>query len=199
MIAEDTLYEAADWRVVRLDPARDEPAVTELSLACADYALLVTGENPKQSDGADFFRDAPPGHPAESMLKLGILDRDDRMLGVIDVVRDYPEPATWYVGLLLIHPDHRRRGLGRAAMAGLEGFARDAGISRLMLSVVGANADASRFWTSLGFRETRRIASRIGAKDHALIEFERRLQERLTQQAVAASFPKATRKSLGLD
>jgi ribosomal protein S18 acetylase RimI-like enzyme len=159
-----------------LNAETDSDAVTRLSAACADYALMVTGAPPTPQDGALFFQDCPPGHNLDTMLKLGVWGEPNTLRCLIDVVLDYPEPGIWYIGLLLVHPEHRRTGLGRLVVEGLAQHAAGQGAQRLRLGVVEANTAALAFWTALGFAEHRRSAGhRIGNLDHLVIELERDL------------------------
>lgn len=164
------------WRIRELDARLHRDAVAALSMACADYAMLVNGEPPRPSDGEEFFRDAPPGRSSDIMLKLGVMDPEDRLVGLADVARAYPDADTWYVGLLLLHPSARGRGAGRAAVRRIDEAAAEAGAARLMLSVVEANRRALRFWRGLGFKVARRLPRRrFGAKEHARLEMARRV------------------------
>ncbi|SIQ50035.1 MULTISPECIES: GNAT family N-acetyltransferase [Acidiphilium] len=176
MVRSVMLFEASGLRVSMLDDATDREAVTELSAACADYALMVTGAPPTPQDGERFFQDCPPGRSLDTMLKLGVRGDSNTLRCLIDVVRDYPEPGIWYIGLLMVHPTDRRTGLGRSLIEGLARHAAGQGAQRLSLGVVEANNAALAFWTALGFTECRRTrGQRIGSLDHLVIEMDRTL------------------------
>ena len=51
-----------------------------------------------------------------------------------------------------IHPEHRGRGLGRAAMLAAEQLAREVGYTEIALNVFGFNEPARRLYDSLGYR-----------------------------------------------
>ncbi len=55
---------------------------------------------------------------------------------------------------IVIDPEERGRGYGRAAMAALEPLARGLGYDRIRLHVFGHNAIARSLYTSLGYAET---------------------------------------------
>ena len=167
------------WRVGHLSPTRDLTAVAALMLACADYTLLVTGEPPTPDEATEFFDAVPPECASDAMLKLGVWRQDATdgpLLGLVDICRGYPAPEVWYVGLLLLHPDARGQGAGRAVTAGLVDLAKAAGAARLALSVVEENQAGLRFWQAVGFVPVRHLPPRcFGAKEQARIELARSL------------------------
>ncbi|MGE0550403.1 MAG: N-acetyltransferase family protein [Kofleriaceae bacterium] len=73
-------------------------------------------------------------------------------VAVLDVIEGYPDPATWFVGLIFIAPNGRNRGLGTQLFAALAGHVRDAGGRAIRLAVVSTHDDAKRFYDRLGFR-----------------------------------------------
>jgi ribosomal protein S18 acetylase RimI-like enzyme len=111
------------------------------------------------------------------MLKLGVRDGGGVLLGLIDVARKYPQPGVWYIGLLLIDPTMRNRGMGRDVVRALKGEAMRNGATRIMLSVVEENVRALRFWQAQGFRVVRKLPTRrFGTKDHVRWELALDLQ-----------------------
>ncbi len=63
-------------------------------------------------------------------------------------------PRTWAsVDDVFVHPEHRNRGIGRALIASVEGWARRKGADGVSLQVAAANARGRRFYEELGFRE----------------------------------------------
>lgn len=64
---------------------------------------------------------------------------------------------------IVIDPDHRGRGYGRAAMAALEPLARSLGYDRIGLHVFGHNTVARSLYRSVGYVETDvQMEKRIG-------------------------------------
>jgi GNAT superfamily N-acetyltransferase len=53
-----------------------------------------------------------------------------------------------------VHPDHRRRGIGRHLMHAAVGRARDLGCYRLQLTSNNARPEAHRFYEELGFDDS---------------------------------------------
>jgi ribosomal protein S18 acetylase RimI-like enzyme len=62
-------------------------------------------------------------------------------------------PATWYVNVLAVYPEHRGRGLGSGLLALADRIAADLGSSGLSIIVSDANAGARRLYERRGYRE----------------------------------------------
>jgi GNAT superfamily N-acetyltransferase len=163
----------------RLRPLKavDGPAVARLFDASADYFEIVLGRPPRSSDAHAVYHDGPEdGRPPDGKLLFGIrLPEDEALVGVLDVFADYPDPGVWYIGLVLLEPAARTRGLGRAVV---ETFAQDAhrhGATELQINVVEQNVAALSFWTRLGFTEMRRWRQRYGERESTFIRMHRSL------------------------
>ncbi len=82
----------------------------------------------------------------------------DRMVGFVsgELREGSPtfQPKTWAsVDDVFVDPNHRNRGIGRALIASVEGWARRKGASGVSLQVAAANARGRKFYEDLGFRE----------------------------------------------
>jgi ribosomal protein S18 acetylase RimI-like enzyme len=138
----------------------DIPALQDLFGRCVDHFLLHDGQPPEPDSAAIEFGDVPPGRTQADKHLHGIFERrhPDRMIGLVESVSGYPDEATWFLGLLLIDPAWRRRGLGSAALTALEAMVVEAGYRTIRLAVIEPNREARRFWVRHGFRheETRK-------------------------------------------
>ena len=82
----------------------------------------------------------------------------DRMVGFVsgELREGSPTflPKTWAsVDDVFVDPDHRNRGIGRALIASVEGWARQKGANGVSLQVAAANGRGRKFYEDLGFRE----------------------------------------------
>ena len=145
--------EACTTRYLRSD---DAAAIQELIERCADYVQLVSGQPPQPNDGEELLTDRPPNKSLDDKIVLGLFDEHDRLIGVLDAVRDYPEAAEWYIGLLMFDPDHRRHGLGADVYRAFERWAANLGSRAIRLGVFQQNEQAQRFWQRVGFEEVER-------------------------------------------
>jgi RimJ/RimL family protein N-acetyltransferase len=150
----------------------DVPLIQDLSVRCADYSHLVTGQPPNPADARALLEDVPPEKTQDDNLVLGVFEKEaGRLVGVLATVRDYPELGTRYIGLLLLDPATRGVGLGGRLHRAFAGWARRQGVECLKLSVLDENASARRFWERLGYTVTRSLPARVfGDKTHTRVE-----------------------------
>lgn len=116
-----------------------------------DYYVLATGAGPKATAARDVWNALPPGTPRSAKLTLGV--HDPGLVGLVDVVRGWPRPDAWLIGLLVLEPAARGRGLGAHIVGAIDARASDAGAKTLRVAVVHANTPALAFWRRLGFAE----------------------------------------------
>ncbi len=136
-------------------------AAQQLMERCADYAQLVTGLPVGDADGISLYLNVPEGWTPDDKLLIGLFQRQPELLiGVIDAVRGYPTPRTWYIGLFLLQPDRRGQGLGKALYTVFSSWAARHGAETIQLGIVEQNPRARRFWERLGFQQigTKRAA-----------------------------------------
>ncbi len=79
------------------------------------------------------------------------LDKKSKLLCYADIVRK--EKKTGVLCRVIVHPDHRRKGLGKAFCRDLLNWAKDSGrYSRIHLNTFGHNKAALACYEALGFR-----------------------------------------------
>ncbi len=135
---------------MRLDDAR-RAELQEFYEACADYVELVTGSPPGPDEAAELLASVPRGKSHDDKFVIGLFDAPGHMVGVLDVIRDYPKPGEWYLGLLMFGPTRRGRGLGDRVYHRLEEWVRALGGTAIHLIVQEQNPGALRFWQRVGF------------------------------------------------
>ncbi|HEX5598070.1 MAG TPA: GNAT family N-acetyltransferase [Micromonosporaceae bacterium] len=142
--------------LTRLDLENEDHRDAVWSIFGADvgFAQRVDGRDPKRSDADELFTALPPNMPPESKHVLGWW-QDERLMGVVDLVRGYPDASVAYIGLLQVRLDEQGRGLGMRMFRSTEALAREwPEIKRLRLSVLRGNWVAAGFWQRMGFAES---------------------------------------------
>jgi ribosomal protein S18 acetylase RimI-like enzyme len=161
---------------IRLLQPGDEALAQALLEACADYCQLVTGLPPGPSDGMSLLVGRPEGRGPEDKFVFGLFTQPARLIGVLDVIRDHPNPRDWFIGLVLLGPSHRSQGLGRRLYLAFETWAVQQGVRSISLGVVEQNERAYRFWSRLGFEPIeKRPPRRYGNRESAVIVMKRSL------------------------
>lgn len=96
-------------------------------------------------------RDAlPPGRTRDDKFTF-TLERDGQVEGIIDLIRGYPEPHIWHLGLIFLSKAVRGAGAGRRCLHALYDWVRAQGGSVIRLGVVEPNAKARHLYATEGF------------------------------------------------
>lgn len=119
----------AGYRVELLE-RRDAPHLQPLFEACADYALLESGEPPATNAAEGEFAATPPGRTTADKVMLGLSDAEDRIVGLIAADRGWPEDGCWWIGLMLIDPAERGAGIAKAFVEAFFAWVEDQGAQR---------------------------------------------------------------------
>jgi len=131
------------------------PAVQSLFERCTEFFQLINGAPPGPTDGADELVCVAPGRTIDDTFNFGVYD-GDRLIAFAGLARDFPKPSEWWLGLLVIDPAERGRGLGAQIHQELvEWIAAQSG-TMLWIAVQTQNVDGERFWRRIGFEERER-------------------------------------------
>jgi GNAT superfamily N-acetyltransferase len=154
-------------RIRKLSATGDTLAVRDLYHRAADYVLLETGLPPNDETVEEFFADCPPNSDLAASHKLGAFLADDELVAIADLAFGYPEPTDAYIGLMLIDPKHRGKGLGGILVEHLTAAARANNAGRMLIAVLDGNPRGRAFWEREGFRLERTFPPvTIGGKSH---------------------------------
>ena len=137
---------------VRFDEGRQDE-LQQFYEQCRDYFELETGQPPGPKEAGDLLRSLPRGKSHADKFVIGFFDAPGHMVGVLDVIRDYPVAGNWYVGQLLFGASSRGRHLGERVCRRLEDWVRAEGGKAIHLIVQEQNPGALRFWKRMGFQE----------------------------------------------
>ena len=164
------MFAVAGYTVVRLTLA-DAGRLQRLYERCDDYHLAHEGTPTRSSAGEEELTSLPPGRSADDKFPFGIESADRELLGYIELFRNYPAEGDWWIGLLMLDPAVRRRGLGGEVFRNASAWAAANGARSIMLAVLESDPDAQRFWQRQGFQEVSRRAyvSQASRKEHTVI------------------------------
>lgn len=148
--------------VVRLR-SEDGIALEVLIARCAEYHLASFGLPPGDADAQSQFYSGLELVPEERKYLVGCFSQDHTLLLGADFLEDYPSSGAYVLGLLLVDPSHRSRGLGEAFVRTMAAWASSRGGARLRIDCQFAeNQSTMRFWKKFGASEDERRVERVG-------------------------------------
>lgn len=128
----------------------DEPGILELFAACDDWFEAVIGVPSGPGDVQSLFYSLPEGSSFEDKRLFTVRD-EEKIIGLVDVVLGYPHRRACAVGMFLIAPSHRGKGVGQAVATVLLGEARAADLEEVTASANDAWPAGIAFLRELGF------------------------------------------------
>lgn len=162
-------------RLRRLELGTGDVAdVQSLHLRCADFVEATTGHPPRDDEGKRLFTEGPPGKTPADKQVLGVL-RADQLIGVVELMRGYPGPTDWYIGLLLLSPEVRGAGVGAAVVREVGERVIVAGGRTLHIVVRDDNVRAIAFWERQGFTLVKYLVQDLGTKVNRVLKMVRPL------------------------
>jgi ribosomal protein S18 acetylase RimI-like enzyme len=141
--------------------AADQARLLQLCQSCAAFYELIEGQPPGDETAAEILG------PLESKYARGIkhvwgVEKEGALIAVAELLEGYPSAHDWYIGLLLVAPEHRRRGVGAQLCAAIVRWMGRRGASVVRLVVHQQNAGARTFWERQGFAFERETFKRSG-------------------------------------
>ncbi len=139
----------------------DRARLTELCAACSDFFDLVEGQPGGEATAAELLGpiEAAYSHGAHHVWGF---ERDGRLVGVAELLGGHPAATAWYIGLLILRPAERRRGLGRKLVDELRAWIAARGGTVVRVVVQEQNPRARAFWEREGFALEREVVKKTG-------------------------------------
>lgn len=144
----------------------DNESVEKLCEKCSDYYLLHAGVLPSKKEIDEIFIVLPPNKNHEDKFVLGIYGLYSELVGIVDIVKDFPDNGEWMLGLMLIEPKERGNGLGKIVHKALIEWATNFGAKSFRIGVIEDNHKGANFWSSLGYTKIKEVDMEFTAKTH---------------------------------
>ncbi|WP_375769349.1 GNAT family N-acetyltransferase [Archangium gephyra] len=175
---QEALFEVGQYRVRRVSE-EDAPLIRALGERCLEHLELHYGSPPDPGQMIrELLTDLPPGKTLGDKFGMGVFDKAGQLVGAIDVIRDYPQPGEWYLGLLVLEPGQRNQGLGAKLLEALTHWLLRRGAASLRLAVSEHNAAGQRFWKRSGFQPVKQVLAEFGNKTSLFHVMRRELELR---------------------
>jgi len=81
----------------------------------------------------------------------------DALVGIADLILNYPNEEEGYIGLLMIDKDYQQKGYGKKMYQRIEAVLKSVGFKRIELGVVKENKGAYLFWKNRGYQAIRHV------------------------------------------
>jgi GNAT superfamily N-acetyltransferase len=170
------MFKLEGFRVAGLR-ADHAPDVQSLYERCNDYHLTHEGTPTRPNAGVEELTSAPPGRSLEDKFPFGIYTLDGELIAYLELFRDYPVDGEWWIGLLMLDPKMRRRGLGSQIVRAASAWAASSGANAIQLAVLETDVAAQSFWHRQRFEFVRRRSyeSQAARKHHTVLILRRGL------------------------
>ncbi|PLZ86379.1 MULTISPECIES: GNAT family N-acetyltransferase [Fischerella] len=124
--------------------------LAEFCIICNDFFELVEKQTASENTAREILQARPSAVPPDNKIVLGF-ETDKQLVAVVELLRDYPQQNTWFVGLLLLLPEYRCSGYGTQLWQAIEKWIGEAGATEVKLIVQEQNPRARLFWERMGF------------------------------------------------
>jgi ribosomal protein S18 acetylase RimI-like enzyme len=145
---------------------RWEASLQRLLESCRDDLRLATGADPSRGDAHAALRLSPPGAAPGQRIALGLLDRARKgeLVAALVAHGDFPRRGCCHVGLLVVHPDLRGRGIATALLSRAERIAAARGAEVLHAIVPARVPAAMHLFRRAGFDVRDEILLPVGPR-----------------------------------
>jgi GNAT superfamily N-acetyltransferase len=166
----ETIARTRRLEILRLGPG-DEDRLQAVFEAAGDHFIAVTGRPHPAPDAAEREIRGCAQAPGRDVAVL-VSRETGEDVGAAGWWVGNPEPHVALLGTLLVALPHRRRGLAREALEGLEGWLRAAGVTGLRSAAPAGDRRAHEVLRALGFSplEQRHVPMEHGRVRLALYE-----------------------------
>lgn len=164
-----TIKNANSEYLIRQLNYQNEEELQILNEKCADYFILIEGRQSIDGIGHELLNELPPDKTLRDKLVFGVYKDGVNLIAVIDIIKDYKLEKEWTIGLLLIDPSERDKGLGSTIHNFLVDLLAAYQANTFRIGVVVENQRALNFWAKLGYQEIDRVNIKVGNRDRKVI------------------------------
>lgn len=154
---------------IRLLSGDDEIDVQALCERCSDFSELVEGRPPEKDAGHSILFDLPPDKELKDKYAFGVYKECGLLIAVVEMIKDYKVTGEWIIGLLMLDPSERGKGLGRKLHDQIKAWVSEENGRALRIGVVEENHKGHQFWCEMGYVEVERVKRTYGNKEHTVI------------------------------
>jgi len=156
-----------------LDRTSDEDVnlLQGLCEQCNDFFQICNGKNASKDEGKEYLDFLPPNKGFNDKFEIGIFD-SNRLVAFVAIVRNFNQNGKYALGILLLLPEYRGKGLGKEIVRNVENWVLSENGREIRVVVQGQNTKALKFWKKNGFEvyDEREAKDVIGGFEYLLIK-----------------------------
>ncbi len=157
------------WVSIRPFARADATGVAEFAQSLPEHDLLFLSRDIKHARVIEAWLDAIKDGEIESLVATAMMDGADTVIATTAIVRD---PLGWSPHVaevrMLVSPEMRGKGLGRALLDASIGLAREAGATKLTARMTPDQRGAITVFEEAGFRGEAMLRDHVKDRDGAL-------------------------------
>lgn len=163
-----TISPFSQVKILSAQKEKDLGFLSILFSECIDFIELFSGNRMATQEAESMLTALPNKKSIKDKFFIGFFDEKNTLKGAADFIKNYPEKNVCFLGLLLVSPELRNKGIGAQLYQNLEHFFKQNGVKRIDLIVQEKNPSARNFWEKRGFVFVKNVIQNIGdKKNHA--------------------------------
>lgn len=95
----------------------------------------------------------PPNKDYKDKYYVGFF-REQDLVAVMDLILDYPQERTAFIGLFMMHSAYQGKGVGTAIISDCAAYLFSLGFDKIRLAIDKGNPQSEAFWTKNRFVKT---------------------------------------------
>jgi len=115
-----------------------------------DFFMLTNGRKTTIESSINDINALPPNCNIEQKIYVSVWEKDT-IVGVLDLIEQYPEKSCFWIGLLLVHGNLHGKKIGSRIVHAIITAAKAAGYKSAQLGVIENNINGINFWYKHGF------------------------------------------------
>jgi len=115
-----------------------------------DYFFMDQGVEPNELTAIEILESLPPKIQKEDKHVIGYFDKEKGLVALVDLIKNYPTLKEWTLGLLLLDPSFRKKGIGAQIHKKIVSWISAQNGTSIRIGVL-ENNKAVNFWEKIGY------------------------------------------------
>jgi GNAT superfamily N-acetyltransferase len=162
---------------------QDEKRIQLFLESCNEFSIMENGKPAKPGAGLKFLQDIPPGFTLDKKFAYSI-EKEGQIIGLFDLIQDYPVKDIWWIGLFLLLPESRGKGFGSQVIRIICDSLIHLKAKEVRLGVLEENKVGYEFWQKMKFSLIdKKTGRKFGEKIHTVLVMQHLLNQKLLRIA----------------